>query len=291
MLNEGLIRFTQSGALNDPWEMRPYIERLMEDELFESEIASKAKAFNHKELARLAAEKIWNDLPRKQRRSRPLVKVQADVLRLIQTNPREFERLYEKYFDETIQIYKAAEPIVIKDIPNILNKTVGVLSLSEKADHPLMWSHYAANHSGFVIAFEETHSFFTTRRSAEDDLSGLHQIVYSVDRPQLSSLMDQTMTWIPLFFTKDANWNYEKEWRMVRPLKEASKVIENPNGDICLFDLPSDCICGVIFGCQMPESQQAEYFEMLRSDSRYAHILCSKALRDERTFALRLEAY
>ncbi len=154
-----------------------------------------------------------------------------------------------------------------------------------------MWAHYAANHTGFVIAFDEAHSFFTTRRTAEDDLSGLHQVVYSADRPQLSSLVDPTMTWIPLFFTKDANWNYEKEWRMVRPLKEASKVIENPIGNICLFDLPSDCICGIIFGCQMPDHQQSEYFELLRSDSKYRRIFFSKAVRDERTFALRLETF
>lgn len=290
VLTTGLIRFTQPGALNDPWEMKPYIERLIEDELFETEIASKARVFEHKELARLVAKKIWKDLPRKQRRSRPLIKLESDILLLIRTNREGFERAYAKYLDETLDIYKQAEPIVLKDIPNILNKTVGVLSLAEVPAHPLMWAHYAANHSGFVIAFDESHHFFTNKRSSEDDLSGLHRIVYSADRPQLKSLLDPSMGWIPLFFTKDDNWRYEKEWRMVRLLKEASRIIDNPHGNIYLFDLPPGCISGIMLGCQMPDDQQKEYIELLRSDVRYRHISYSRAMRDEKTFALRIEA-
>lgn len=289
ILKDGLIRFTQSDALNDPWEMRPFIERLMMDDTFEAEIAIKARKMDQKNLARLAAENIWKALPRNQRRQIPLAKFEIQVLQLIRNNPEEFERLYAKNLEDTLQLYKAAEPIVIKNIPNILNKTVGVLSLSEKPNHPLMWSHYSANHSGFVISFDENHSFFTTRRSAEDDLSGLHQIVYSADRPQLPSLIDPSMTWIPLFFTKDHKWHHEKEWRMVRPLKDARKVIENPNGQVYLFDLPSDCISGIIFGCQMHGDQQDQYLELLKSDTRYKHISYSRALRDQKTFNLRLE--
>src|SRR6187431_483413 len=91
ILKNELIRFTQAGALNDPWEMRPYIERLMEDDLFEREIVSKARNLDEKHLARLSAEKIWKGLPRKQRRSRPLIKVEADILQLIRNSPSEFE--------------------------------------------------------------------------------------------------------------------------------------------------------------------------------------------------------
>jgi Protein of unknown function (DUF2971) len=214
ILTNGLIRFTQSGALNDPWEMRPYIERLMEDDLFEREIASKARTRDRKDLARLAAEKIWQRFPRKQRRSLPLIKFEAKILGLIKSNPKEFERLYAKNLEDELDLYKLAEPIVIKDVPNILNRTVGVLSLAELPDHPLMWSHYAANHSGFVIAFDENHPFFTTRRSAEDDLSGLHKIVYSADRPNLKGLFDPDMTWTPLFFTKEMTGSTSRsgEW-------------------------------------------------------------------------------
>jgi hypothetical protein len=77
---------------------------------------------------------------------------------------------------------------------------------------------------------------------------------------------------------------------MVRPLKEACKVIENPAGDIYLFALPPDCISGVIFGCQMSGEQQREFIDLIKHDSRYQHISFSKAMRDERTFALRFEA-
>lgn len=29
VLQNGLIRFTQASALNDPWDMRPHVERLI----------------------------------------------------------------------------------------------------------------------------------------------------------------------------------------------------------------------------------------------------------------------
>jgi hypothetical protein len=56
------------------------------------------------------------------------------------------------------------------------------------------------------------------------------------------------MSWIPLFFTKQKQWEYEKEWRMVRVLDEATTVIKNEQGDVYLFELPPDCISQVILG-------------------------------------------
>jgi hypothetical protein len=40
--------------------------------------------------------------------------------------------------------------------------TLGILSLSEVPDDLLMWTHYAANHSGFVLEFDDKHHWFWT---------------------------------------------------------------------------------------------------------------------------------
>ena len=100
ILMNGMIRFTQSKALNDPWEMRPYIERIIEDQLFENEIASKARVLDEKTLARLAAEKIWKAFPRKQRRSLPLMKIETQILQLMRNNPEEFKTRYASAYSK-----------------------------------------------------------------------------------------------------------------------------------------------------------------------------------------------
>jgi hypothetical protein len=60
---------------------------------------------------------------------------------------------------------------------------------------------------------------------------------------------DEWASWIDKFFyTKSTEWAQEKEWRMLRPLKDASNIIESKDGNIHLFELRASCVSGVIFG-------------------------------------------
>ena len=289
ILKNGAIRFTQPGALNDPWEMRPYIERIFSENTFENEIAKKARVLPHNQLAELTADELWKKMPRRQRRATSKAQVKNTVANLIRLNPNAFEELYKQHLGEALEVFKLGEPDFIETIPEILNKAVGVLSLSEVSDHPLMWSHYAGNHSGFVISFDESHSFFTARKSENDTLSGLHKITYASERPSLSSLEELEKSWVPLFFTKSEDWKYEKEWRMVRALKEATKVIENPAGNIYLFDSPPTSITGIIFGCQMSNECRAEIMDFIKGDERYKHLTFAAVVQDKKTFAFKID--
>lgn len=141
-----------------------------------------------------------------------------------------------------------------------------------------MWAHYSANHTGIVIEFDLEHPFFTGRRSASDDLSGLHPVVYSTSRPtlkEIKSLMHEGNGWVPLFFSKNQTWAYEEEWRVVQHLKTADKVIDNPAANIHLFQLPAACIKGIVLGCQMPDENRQKVREFLRADGRYEHTTLS----------------
>jgi hypothetical protein len=64
--------------------------------------------------------------------------------------PGELRQLVEGAFAETIDTMKQVVPQLVDIIPGALDSAVGVLSLTERPDHPLMWSHYANNHSGLV---------------------------------------------------------------------------------------------------------------------------------------------
>ncbi len=150
-------------------------------------------------------------------------------------------------------------------IPEAIDKTLGILSLTEKPDHPLMWSHYAGNHSGLVLVFDELHEFFNSPRKQSDDIGGLHRIKYRSERPRFNPLIDMSrldeeenseyfISWIDnMFFTKSQEW----------------ELLEAPGGNIHLVALPCRCIKGVILGQRMPSEGRARIIDFMRLDKRY----------------------
>lgn len=80
----------------------------------------------------------------------------------------------------------------------------GILSLSEKGNEILMWSHYADDHKGFCIEFEREGS----NQLGED----AEQVVYSKCRKILEHSGDPKKG--DIFNKKYKKWSYEKEWRV-----------------------------------------------------------------------------
>jgi hypothetical protein len=50
---------------------------------------------------------------------------------------------------------------------------LGIFSLTEDPMHPLMWSHYAGQHFGIVVEFDENHPWFNQKVAPPDDLRHL----------------------------------------------------------------------------------------------------------------------
>lgn len=141
---------------------------------------------------------------------------------------------------------------------------VGVFSVSECPDNPLMWAHYAANHEGLVIGF---------RRVAGSRLeSGQHllRITYQKTKPtfttgfvnQISFMQDakgnlvsgqkigfSDPTFRAALATKPVEWSYEEEWRYV---EEVSGLYPWPG--------PVDTI---VFGLRMPTHRPAHYAQLV----------------------------
>lgn len=91
----------------------------------------------------------------------------------------------------------------------------GVLCLTVTPDSLLMWAHYANNHNGFVIQFDETHEFFAPS-SHDGQVLELTKVEYSAQRPVLSY---STLNSASLYYRKSPEWFYENEWRIIKPLK------------------------------------------------------------------------
>lgn len=99
-------------------------------------------------------------------------------------------------------------------LENILSG-VGVVSLSEKADSVLMWSHYAKFHTGFVVEFEIP--LIGTQKEAEEGAKNLlpFPIEYKSDRPEIAYGIDSDHDVMQkLIFSKSDIWAYEREQRV-----------------------------------------------------------------------------
>ena len=104
---------------------------------------------------------------------------------------------------------------------------LGIVSFTTDPHHPLMWSHYTTDGSGFVIGYEV--SELTELAGAEGALA---PVQYS-DR--LVPIMDPIVLTSPrsnlpkLLSVKSDHWRYENEWRLV---VEMSKTIGTGQTDM-----------------------------------------------------------
>ena len=97
-----------------------------------------------------------------------------------------------------------------RDIVQQLNQLIGILSLSRTRNSLLMWSHYADQYAGAVVAFDGSHDFF----------SGQIDIEYRPTRPRrhVQSYLAGTPIPVAELCAKSDQWAYEREVRVIRSL-------------------------------------------------------------------------
>jgi hypothetical protein len=87
----------------------------------------------------------------------------------------------------------------------------GIMCLCEEADNILLWSHYAANHSGVCIEYD-----LGKLQGVEP---ALHRVVYTTKFPRLrvsDVLSDNpSQRFDEILATKHMCWSYEREWRII----------------------------------------------------------------------------
>jgi hypothetical protein len=121
-----------------------------------------------------------------------------------------------------------------RDLLRQQSEALGVLSLSERWDHVLLWSHYADSHRGVCLRFLATNNtpFF----------SEANPVHYSETRPVLNyfrqSIDEQVQT---ALMTKASFWAYESEWR-------AFNYRHGPGA----YTFPPMLLTGIILGLNTP---------------------------------------
>lgn len=149
------------------------------------------------------------------------------VIGLLAGSPRPYEDLIKLLTEEghVDQMFYEAIITVLEDrhdkmIADFSEKTKGlakVCSFCESERSILMWAHYARDHTGFCIEYD-----FTSLGANDLNTRFLYPVIYSEALHDHSSHMagvDRSkanpLSIVLPAITKNAEWSYEKEWRLV----------------------------------------------------------------------------
>lgn len=268
VLSDRLIRYTPLGAFNDPFEGRPEIRGFVSDE---QAVAQFISAVPDELIA------VYRSIPAE-------VKRNVSVQQWVQIATP----FMEQHHEEFLARLRAASAQVLPTLPSKLDDVMGVLSLCEVPDSLLMWAHYGVSHTGFVLEFDPTHPHFNARRSESDEFGYLRQVGYRDSRPS-ANLVDLDGT--EMFLVKSKEWVYEHEWRVLRPLKDATKTIDVNGERVHLFELPQAAMKAVIFGARTSLSLMEQAHAFLSGDRNMSHVQVFRCSASESRFAIDIQPY
>lgn len=269
VVETGTLRATQAGALNDPFELKPVFDSVIEKAELEAEAKRDAlfdKAFREQ----------YMKLPARQRATLPFYRFR-DFLK------RDRKQQFDELMQQQVDAIASHLPNLTERFRQLLYDTfstkVGIVSFSRTASEELMWAHYAGDHKGFVLEFDETHSFFDRRRSASDEFFHLRPAIYEAvptDNVKLKDLDGERV-----LCSKHAKWSYEQESRILIPVDPGVHV--GGGEPIHLIEFPRDCLSAVILGDRASAELEATLRSTVAESPLYSHIKWKRARADIRS--------
>jgi len=162
-LDSAMVRYTSQGGFNDPFEGRPEITELSTDqqtlETFDEVFPEEAK-------------RMYEQLPEAATAQLPFVQFMALI-----------SQFAEAKKSELLQEFRKLTPMAKTWFHEKFDEQIGALCLSEVPDSLLMWSHYAASHTGFAVEFNGHHPHFHERKTDKDEFRHLRRVLYRDARP------------------------------------------------------------------------------------------------------------
>lgn len=146
--------------------------------------------------------------------------------------------------------------------------SAGVLSLSAKYDHILMWSHYADSHRGICLRFQAS--------SSTPFFGRAQPIIYQEARPIVNLIHDSPHAQADnALLTKADFWSYEEEWRIVE--HEAGPGVHK---------FPAGLLDVVILGARISSADKQKVLEWVAQRKTKAGVL--QAQIDTERFRLKI---
>lgn len=265
VLTDCRIRYTQPGAFNDPFEVKPYITTIAEADEAERKVD---------EIFLEETQRMYDKLPVEEKSRIPYAVVQDLAKQRRESLRGEFGKML-----------KSATPLLRQTFDKQFNELIGILTLAEKSDHILMWSHYAASHEGFVLGFDSTNKYFDQKMSLSDEFRHLRKVEYRSQRPNAPLT---ALDGVDVFLVKNKDWEYEQEWRIMRPLTDAVETISAEPFPIHLFAYPPSALVEVVIGARMRETHRVALLDVIRRE-QFNHVEIFQALPDEKEFKIVLK--
>lgn len=266
-LDTATLRATQASALNDPFELKPFFRTV----------------FGMNDLNRVLDERASNDsildevyarLPDQVRSalSRAQIRLlldREDMQLVLNRTRQEVRTLIESMLPDLSERAR-------KMLHDKLEHMVGIVSFTDDPQSHLMWAHYASEHKGFVIEFDEAQPFFDQRRSAEDEFLHLRPVQYMPASHVHESLGDLDGT--AVLCVKQSDWAYERELRLLVPVNPADQP--GINEPVHLVHFPRSCVQRVILGHRASDTVESELREILQRHAEYANVEVWRASAD-----------
>ena len=121
----------------------------------------------------------------------------------------------------------------------------GIVSFATDPLHPLMWSHYTGDGSGFVIGYDLEELAKLT--SVE---GGVRRVTYGKQPPPILGpivLVSPESNLPGLLSAKSEYWSYEDEWRLIVELNSTigTGITDDRNQPINLVKIPNEAVVSV----------------------------------------------
>ena len=151
-----------------------------------------------------------------------------------------------------------------------LSQKFGIVSFSEDPRHPLMWTHYTSDASGFVIGYNRESLW-----SLGTGEGALKRVTYLSEMPSIMDyrVLNYSEGNLHLFLSaKSHHWSYESEWRLIVFLDE---TIETDQTDVHglpvnLVRMPNEAVVSVYHTERTPPEAVATVRKRLEnSNNRY----------------------
>ena len=161
-------------------------------------------------------------------------------------------QLWSSSIDSLNDPFEFAAIRALDDYPNkqIEFKHAGVTCFCRSLTNPLLWSHYAAAHTGFSIGYDAAHPFFGGDKGLNKRF--LLDVRYEDVAPTLDQFtLDEFV--MAAVLTKPTCWAYEQEVRMIK--QQGNQA----------FNVPPDAIKEIAFGARMPPDRINEIIKTIRT--------------------------
>ena len=244
ILQNGCIRFTPPADFNDPFEFKPNISKFHRRSLqFE---------FDRNALSE-------DDLIEKYPKIQKFNENDESLIQEYSNTRNDAYTEYKRKLDQILVDYGVLS--VFSNKSESLNPSMYVHDESEPRQNILMWSHYANNHKGMVIEFNQ--SFFSDE---------IEEVTYVTKRPtvtyeEIDNLCSDNLS--KIFNSKKNVWNNESEFRVVKKLTDADNIIRE---NIHLFNFNKRSIRSVTIGCKADPKFADKVYEILKSDPELNHV-------------------